>query len=568
MLLRPRQREFVERCLAALQERGNTLGIGPTGFGKTIVLSAIAGRLLRSGAKNALILQHREELLNQNASKFRKVNPDIRLSVVNAERKDWRGDAVFGMEPTLRQHANLEAMPAFDVLVIDEAHHVGAEGYKAILDRARERNPKVKLLGVTATPSRGDKQALDHAFDNVADQVKVWELIASGHLVRPRTFVIDVGISEELARVRRTVSDFDMEQVAAIMDRRVVNKEVVRHWKEKAGDRRTVAFCSTIEHAEHVAEAFCAEGVVAEVVHSGLGDKRRHAILAAYSAGRIQVLVNVAILTEGWDDPPTSCVILLRPCSYKSTMIQMIGRGLRVVDPALHPGVVKVDCIVLDFGRSILTHGTIEQRPELHPMRHCVTCAQMVDYGYRCEMCPAAVEEEEEEEASLLEDDLDVPPPSLEASLPAVVMSEIDLFARSNFRWIDLFGDDLALMASGFNAWAGVFCDPLGCSSGAAAWHAVGGGKGLKPQLLGRGERIVALALGDDWMNEREDDDAAHKTQRWLSQPATEAQLQWLNGMVSADGIDLGLNRYHASCLMNFKFSKDRIKRLILNRAG
>ncbi len=548
MLLRPRQREFVERCLAALDKHGNTLGIAPTGFGKTIVLSALAGKVLRKGARKALVLQHREELLVQNATKFRKVNPDIGISIVNAERKAWGGDCVFAMEPTLRRKGNLDAMPAVDLIVVDEAHHVGADGYKGIVDAARERNPKVKLLGVTATPNRGDKAALDHAFDNVADQVQIGELISSGHLVRPRTFVIDVGVTEQLAKVRKTIADFDMEEVAAIMDRPIVNDEVVRNWREKAGERRTIVFCSTIAHAEHVTEAFQAAGHEAAVVHSEMGDERRRSLLKAYSAGKIQVLVNVAILTEGFDDQPTSCIVLLRPCSYKSTMIQMIGRGLRIIDPALHPGMVKTECIVLDFGRSILTHGALEQRPELHPMRHCMTCAQMVDFGYSCDHCPAREEEEADE-------DLGGGPAA--DPLLNVMMSEIDLFAKSNFRWIDLFGDDMALMASGFTAWAGVFCDPAG------RWHSVGGGKGKRPTLLGTGERIVAIALGDDWMNNYEDDDAAHKTKRWLKLPATETQMQWLDEF-RGDGLDSGLNRYQASCLMNFKFAKDKVKRLIL----
>lgn len=519
------------------------------------MLSAVAGRMLRAGASKALILQHREELLTQNATKFRKINPEIGISVVNADRKDWRGDAVFSMEPTLRRASNLEAMPPVDLVVIDEAHHASADGYERIIETVRKRNPGAKLLGVTATPNRGDKIKLDHIFDNVADQIEIRELIASGHLVKPRTFVIDVGVTEQLKKVRKTVSDFDMDEVAAIMDREVVTSAVIRHWEEKAGDRRTIVFCSKITHAEHVAAAFRDAGHNAEIVHSDLSDERRRSIIKAYAAGKIQVIVNVAILTEGFDDQTTSCVVLLRPCSYKSTMIQMIGRGLRVVDPDLHPGIIKNDCIILDFGRSILTHGTIEQKPDLHPKRHCKKCQEMVDYDYDCddEKCPFVKPVfPEGEDGGDDDDDEDV--------LSEFVMSEIDIFAKSNFRWLDLFGDDLALMAAGFRAWAGAFCDPHG------VWHAIGGGKGVRPKRLGGGERIVAIALGDDWMNERESDDAAHKTRRWLVQPATEAQMQWLDGMVERDplGLNTSVNRYHASCLMSFKFAKPQIKALIL----
>ena len=127
-----------------------------------------------------------------------------------------------------------------------------------------------------------------------------------------------------------------------------------------------MVFCSTVEHAENVAAAFSAAGVAPRWSCTATCDGRdAPAALAAYAAGDVRVVVNVAVLTEGWDHPPTSCVVLLRPSSYKSTMIQMVGRGLRTVDPEEYPGVVKTDCIVLDFGASSLTHGTLEQDVDL-----------------------------------------------------------------------------------------------------------------------------------------------------------------------------------------------------------
>jgi superfamily II DNA or RNA helicase len=122
-----------------------------------------------------------------------------------------------------------------------------------------------------------------------------------------------------------------------------------------------VVFCSTVEHAQNVAAAFRAHGITATTVHGEMSDAERKATLGAYAKGRIQVITNVAVLTEGWDHPPTSCVVLLRPSSYKSTMIQMVGRGLRTVNPEEYPGVVKTDCIILDFGTSSLIHGSLEQ---------------------------------------------------------------------------------------------------------------------------------------------------------------------------------------------------------------
>jgi len=456
MRLRPRQKTFVERSLAALSSHGNTLGIAPTGAGKTIMLSALAGEAIGDSDAKACVLAHRDELTTQNRDKFGRVNPDLTTSVVDANTKNWSGQATFAMVPTLARPANLAAMPKLDLLVIDEAHHAVAASYRRIIDRVRNANPDARIFGITATPNRGDRKGLREVFDNVADQVRLGELIASGHLVPPRTFVIDVGVQDELRKVRKTIADYDMTQVAEIMDHTPVTDEVIRHWKEKAGERPTVVFCSTVAHAENVAAAFNAAGVPAAVIHGDLAIEERRNILAAYASGEIRVVVNVTVLTEGWDHPPTSCVVLLRPSSYKSTMIQMVGRGLRIVDPEEYPGVIKTDCIVLDFGTSSLQHGTLEQDVELDgktgdgeaPTKVCTGCGADIPLAStECPLCGEMFGSEDDDVGS---------PEQGAGDLSGFLMTEIDLLKRSSFAWVDLFEDDAALMANGFNAW---LCD-------------------------------------------------------------------------------------------------------------
>ncbi|MFN9969311.1 MAG: DEAD/DEAH box helicase, partial [Phycisphaerae bacterium] len=114
-----------------------------------------------------------------------------------------------------------------------------------------------------------------------------------------------------------------------------------------------------------VTTAFTEAGIAAGLIHGEMADGERRGVLAAYAEARLRVIVNVAVLTEGWDHPPTGCVVLLRPSSRKATMIQMVGRGLRTVSPDEHPGLVKTDCIVLDFGTSTLLHGSLEQDVDL-----------------------------------------------------------------------------------------------------------------------------------------------------------------------------------------------------------
>lgn len=561
MRLRPRQNRAVEASVAALEAHKNTLLVAPTGAGKTVMLSAVAGHRINNAAKDqpnkTLILQHRDELVDQNCKKFRLVNPNIPVSLFDARSKSWSGRAIFAMVQTLSRPKNLERIPAIGTVIVDEAHHATADSYKGILAAVREANPGAAIFGVTATPNRGDGTPMREVFDNVADQITIGELIATGHLVRPRTFVMDVGVTDELRTVRRLASDFDMNQVAKIMDREIITDQIVALWArgdEQRGlpaciSRPTVVFCSTVAHAEHVAQAFRDASILAEVIHGNLTPAQRADILADYSRGRIRVLVNVAVLTEGWDHPPTSCVILLRPSSYKSTMVQMIGRGLRTVDPDLHPGVVKTDCIVLDFGTSSLTHGSLEEDANLDgqphdgeaPMKACPGCAADVPIStMECPLCGFQWEREEK----------------VKGQLANVVLTEIDLLAKSNFKWIDIWGDDNALMASGFDAWAGMFFWK-------GFWHAIGGTKDTIKHL-GVGERLVALALGDDFLNAHEDTNSSHKAKRWMKEPATPRQLEVL-GLPS---FDTSTTKYQATCMLGFRMNKRAIKSLVMREAA
>ena len=447
--------------------------------GKTIMLSAAVGERLRGTSGKAAVLAHRDELTAQNLAKFRRVNPAISTSVVDASTKSWNGQVTFAMVPTLTRAANLDAMPALDLLVIDEAHHVIADSYRRIIDRALHRNPMCKVYGVTATPNRGDRQGLRKVFSNVADQIRLGELIASGHLVPPRTFVIDVGVQDKLTKVRRVGDDYDMAAVAEIMNQVPVTDAVIEHWQDRAEDRQTVVFCSTVAHAEAVTEAFNAAGVSAALVTGEMPEAERRHVLAAYGSGEIQVVVNVAVLTEA-------------------------------------------------------------------PSKTCPECTAEIPLAcHECPLCGHAFP----------------PAPKILGGgefqggmLSDFLMTEIDLLKRSSFQWCDLFGDDAALIANGFNAWGGIFCLN-------GRWHAIGGGKAHRTRLLAIGERMVCLAAADDWLNEHETDESAHKSKAWLRESPTERQLTYLP---SAARADLSMTRYQASALLTFQFNKQAIRSLVL----
>lgn len=256
MLLRSRQQEFVDKCMVALADNDNTLGVAPTGAGKTIMLSAVIGEMHKQNSNlKACVLAHRDELTAQNEEKFKWFNPAISTSIVDSYGKSWDGNVTFAMVQTLSRENNLKEMPPVDLLVVDEAHHVTAPSYKNILEHAYQANPNLKLLGVTATPERGDKSSLGEIFSNCCDQIKIGELILSGNLVRPVTFAIDMGnVTEKLKALKtRSKGDYIDDEVASILDSEPLNSEVIRHWREKAGDRKTVIFCSNIAHAKNVA---------------------------------------------------------------------------------------------------------------------------------------------------------------------------------------------------------------------------------------------------------------------------------------------------------------------------
>jgi DNA repair protein RadD len=546
MILRPRQAQFVDACIDALGKCGNTLGIAPTGAGKTVMGSAILAPFVKRGP--VLVIQHRDELVKQNKETFKRYCPTEKTDVYTAERKAWSDGATFAMVQTLCRPSNLASMPSgMTGLFIDECHHVAADTYMRIVDAFRERSPKGVVLGLTATPERGDKQALTSVFNNVADKIGVGELIASGNLVPPKAYRMDIGLNDQLQSVSKTGAEFDMGQVEAIMDKRAVHSEIIRHWKEKAQDRATVVFCSTIEHAQHLAEAFREEGVTAEAVHSEMSDDDNATILRRFDQGRIKVLLNVMKLTEGWDCQRVGCVVLVRPCSQKSTMIQMIGRGLRpCIDAKRYPGVIKSDCIVLDFGASLMTHGDIDAGDRLFvrksetgeaPAKKCPECGIQVPAAtMACPVCGYI---------------FPVKSNSVEA-IESFEMSEMQIISLSPFRWESLFNDAVR-MANGLTAWAGVI--KLG-----EVFSAIGAPNGGPVTIITRtNSKELALAQADDYLRSNGDRANSRKTKSWIKLPPTDAQLKHM-----ADVPMFGMSRYRASCLLTWRFNESRIKKAIL----
>lgn len=522
MILRPRQSESVAKSIEALSKYSNTVTVAPTGAGKTIIFSSVIKALLYPKMK-VLVIAHRDELTEQNQDKFSQVVPNASTSIVNANQKNWGGQVVFGMVQTIARDAHLQNMPVIDLLVVDEAHHITSESYLKILKYALKLNPKLKLFGVTATPIRGDKTSLGVVFNNCADQIELQELIASGHLVPPVTYRIDLGdTTEKLEALKvKAGGDYSEQEMADIMNTVPLNSKVVAEWKARACGRKTVVFCSNITHARKITEEFTKQKIKVGLVIGDMSAADRQEMLGKLTSGELQVIVNVAILIEGWDYPPISCVILLRTSSYKSTMIQMIGRGLRTIDPNIYPKIVKHDCLVLDFGISTILHGNLMQQVNLNSkdtgVKHCPACKKPIPKASDvCPLCDTDIEQEvirqvEAKEQTVLEN---------------FTMREINLLEKLTFAWTELRTDNEGVLAAGFNSWCCVFKQD-------EVWYAVGGEKNsgkyiIDTQLVYKGGKLQALAAGNDFLYKHETHDSAMKVAHWRSELPTEKQRKWL----------------------------------------
>lgn len=554
---RPRQILFRDRCLHALADRGNTIGVACVGFGKTIALSAVAAEYPRS-----LILQHRIELLDQNRAKFQLVAPSAVTATFAAGHKRWAPDGhTFAMMQTVSTAANLLRMEPVDLLVIDEAHHAEAPGYQRIVARARELNPEVHILGVTATPERGDGKSLRSIFDNVADIVTMKEMIEVGFLVRPLGYNMEIaGMAEQIGSLKKGSQDYNMDAAAMLLDVEPVTERVVEEWMKLAHDRRTIGFATNVAHSKHMTEAFRLAGVSVEHVDGTTNSGERKAIWRRLKSGETQMVWNCAVATEGFDEQSVSCIILARPAIHRSTVIQMAGRGMRIItDPAEYPGVFKSDCIILDFGSSLATHGSLEVEGDIDgqlgkggdaPMKDCPACNTTIPAGCRtCPICGHAFISEDKEGRTLIGD---------------FVMTEVDLLALSPFRWEHLF-EGAVVIAEALSA-SVVLVEFSG------TWFAYGIVRGApKVEMLARThDKAMAIAKGSEFLKTRGDKDHAKKTKRWLSEPISDKQADLLQvprhfGPVFTQPL---MNRYHACCLLTWKFNEEKLKKSILAQAA
>jgi len=340
--LRRYQEEMVAAAHAAHERIDRAAVVAATGAGKTIVIAKVGetSKWGAAGGRRTLIVAHREELVEQNAQKVRDVAPDLRTGVVMAGRNDTQHHVISASVQTLAGEVRRQQIRDVGLVIIDEAHHAAADSYLRVLQHFGCYDGRAKALGFTATMSRGDDKALGDVWQDVVYVKDTAELIAEGFLVRPVAFRVRVD-DLDLSGVRKLAGDFSEKGLGAAIEDSMAPKKIVEAMREHAADRQTILFAPLVHTAEMIRDELREGGFTAEVVSAKTPKDQRRAILQAYRDGKIQVLCNAMIFTEGTDLPMTSCVVVARPTMSAALFIQMVGRGLR-----LWPG--KTDCVVLD----------------------------------------------------------------------------------------------------------------------------------------------------------------------------------------------------------------------------
>jgi superfamily II DNA or RNA helicase len=302
--------------------------------------------------RRVLVLVHRRELLTQASRKLHDLGIDhgilaagfpVRLhapvQIASIQTLDARAIRSARME-----------LPEADIVIVDEAHHARAKTYAKLIDHY----PHAIVLGMTATPCRADGLGLGNAFDTIIECPPVQALI-DGHWLVPT--VVYAPTRPNLKGVRVRGGDYVKSELADRMDNAKLVGDIVEHWLRLGERRRTVVFATGVKHSLHIRDEFRLAGVLAEHIDGKTPTDERDLILAQLAKGEVELVSNAMVLTEGWDEPSVSCLVLARPTKSLGLYRQMVGRVLR-------PSPGKTNAIILDHSGATFQHGFVEDPVE------------------------------------------------------------------------------------------------------------------------------------------------------------------------------------------------------------
>lgn len=340
-------RPYQEKSVCDLREgyrriRSQVLN-APTGSGKTVVACEILKLCVAKG-KKSLFLAHRRELINQSSDKLTRFGVPHGI-IMAGNRYDLDAPVQVASIQTLWHRSMIRdklPLPECDLIILDECHRSLAPTYLKLI----EAYPNAFVLGLTATPCRGDGKGLGHIYQGMVQTASIRELTEMGFLVPTEYFAPS---APDLRGVKVRMGDYVEGELESRMDTNVLVGNIVENWGRLAEGRQTVVFASGVKHSIHIAQEFQKAGVSAEHLDGNTPMDERDEILRRLASGDVTVVSNCMVLTEGWDCPIVSCCVIARPTKSLGLYLQMAGRALR-------PWEGKENCLIVDHAGVIAEH--------------------------------------------------------------------------------------------------------------------------------------------------------------------------------------------------------------------
>lgn len=384
-------RDYQQRAIDMLYDwlsknSGHPCLVMPTGSGKSHVVAALCRDALQNWPETRiLMLTHVKELIEQNAEKMRHYWPNAPMGIYSASigKKQLDEPITFAGIQSIRKCA--DGIGHIDLIIIDECHlvnHKDEGGYRKLISELQERNPRLRVVGLTATPYRlghgyiTDDPAL---FDALIEPVSIDELVYKGHLSVLRSKVTKFKI--DTSGVKKAGGEFMESALQKAVDNQYNNELAVDETIMLAGDRKAwLFFCTGVDHAHHINDILINRGISSACITGKTSKQERENIIARFKNGEIRALTNANVLTTGFDYPDIDLITMLRPTLSTALYVQMAGRGMRVKSHTDH-------CMVLDFAGNVLIHGPITNvSPEKKkgegegeaPVKACPECDEIV----------------------------------------------------------------------------------------------------------------------------------------------------------------------------------------------